>query len=176
MRNQPSASGPKPKPEVLQRLREITGKGQYWLAKVTGIDRSKISLIENGHIAPSPNELSAMVAALCAAELEVKAEFDRVSKEIDEEILGDQSEHEHAAVVLTRDDRALPEPPEPEVPALLTPEKAARFLNVGVATMVKLDIPYVSLRPGKDGSRPDIRNRRYRRQDVERFLQEGAIA
>jgi DNA-binding XRE family transcriptional regulator len=42
--------------ENLQKLREMTGRGQHWLAAATGIERSKLSLFENGRVEPSKEE------------------------------------------------------------------------------------------------------------------------
>jgi len=40
----------------IRELRALAGWSQYRLAAETGIERTRLSLIENRHIAPSPEE------------------------------------------------------------------------------------------------------------------------
>lgn len=63
----------------LKKLREMTGRGQYWLAQETGIERSRISLLENGRIAPTEEEKAALEKALLAAMRDNLAQFSRLS-------------------------------------------------------------------------------------------------
>jgi transcriptional regulator with XRE-family HTH domain len=48
----------------IRELRELAGLSQYRLAAATGIDRTRLSLFENGHAAPSAVELAAIEQVL----------------------------------------------------------------------------------------------------------------
>ena len=48
----------------LRRDRILIGWTQFELAKQTGVERSKLSLIENGHIQPTPAERDAIESAI----------------------------------------------------------------------------------------------------------------
>ncbi len=63
----------------LKELRELTGRGQYWLAQETGIERSKISLLENRRIAPTEEEKAALEKALLTAMRENLARYGRLT-------------------------------------------------------------------------------------------------
>jgi DNA-binding XRE family transcriptional regulator len=63
----------------LKKLRMMVGRGQFWLSEQTGIERTKISLIENGRIAASEKEKAALEKALLAAMRENVAQFTRLS-------------------------------------------------------------------------------------------------
>jgi hypothetical protein len=52
---------------------------QHWFAKQTGIERSKLSLMENRRLKPTREEESALEKALVAAMRENVAEFSRLS-------------------------------------------------------------------------------------------------
>ena len=55
------------KPNKIRELRETAACSQWDLAAQTGIDRSRVSLIECGHVEPSASELAAIEKALAAA-------------------------------------------------------------------------------------------------------------
>jgi DNA-binding XRE family transcriptional regulator len=63
----------------LKKLRTMAGRCQFWLSKETGIERSKISLLENGRIMASEQEKAAIEKALLAAMRENLAQFSRLS-------------------------------------------------------------------------------------------------
>lgn len=63
----------------LKKLRVMTGHGQYWLSKQTGIERSRISLLENLCVKASEEEIAAIEKALVAAMRENLAQFSRLS-------------------------------------------------------------------------------------------------
>lgn len=63
----------------LKKLRTMVGRGQYWLSKETGIERSRISLLENGRITATEEETAAIEKALLAAMRENVAQFSRLS-------------------------------------------------------------------------------------------------
>jgi hypothetical protein len=63
----------------LKKLRVMTGRGQYWLSKQTGIERSRLSLIENLRIEASESEIAAIEKALVAAMRENLAQFRKLS-------------------------------------------------------------------------------------------------
>jgi predicted transcriptional regulator len=63
----------------LKRLRTMVGRGQYWLAAVTGIERSRISLLENCHVQPTADEKAAIDKALIAAMRENLTQFRQLS-------------------------------------------------------------------------------------------------
>jgi hypothetical protein len=65
--------------KTLKRLRMLSGRGQYWLSKETGIERSRISLLENCRIEASAEETAAIEKALLAAMRENVAQFRRLS-------------------------------------------------------------------------------------------------
>jgi transcriptional regulator with XRE-family HTH domain len=48
----------------IRALRELAGLSQYRLAAVTGIERTRLSLFENNHIAPTVIEQAAIEKAL----------------------------------------------------------------------------------------------------------------
>jgi transcriptional regulator with XRE-family HTH domain len=48
----------------IRELRALAGWSQYRLAAATGIDRTRLSLFENGHVAPSAVELTAIETVL----------------------------------------------------------------------------------------------------------------
>ena len=56
----------------LQKLREQAGWSQFELAAATGIERTRLSLIENGHIVASAYERGVIRTALLA-EIAVRA-------------------------------------------------------------------------------------------------------
>jgi hypothetical protein len=63
----------------LRKLRMMTGRPQHWFAKQTGIERSKLSLMENRRLRPTREEETALEKALVAAMRENVAEFSRLS-------------------------------------------------------------------------------------------------
>ena len=65
--------------EHLKKLRTMVGRGQFWLSDQTGIERSRISLLENGRIKASEEEKAALEKALRAAMRENLAQFSRLS-------------------------------------------------------------------------------------------------
>lgn len=48
----------------LKVIREARGVSQWELSSMTGIDRSRLSLIENGHVEPTDEQLSRIREAL----------------------------------------------------------------------------------------------------------------
>jgi predicted transcriptional regulator len=63
----------------LKKLRTMIGRGQFWLADATGIERSRISLLENCHVQVTPEEKRAIEKALATAMRENLAEFNKLS-------------------------------------------------------------------------------------------------
>jgi hypothetical protein len=63
----------------LKKLRTMVGRGQYWLAAVTGIERSRISLLENCHVRPTVDERAAIDQALITAMRENLVQFRQLS-------------------------------------------------------------------------------------------------
>jgi DNA-binding XRE family transcriptional regulator len=63
----------------LKKLRVMTGRGQFWLAEETGIERTRISLLENGRVQASEKEKASIEKALLAAMRENIAQFSRLS-------------------------------------------------------------------------------------------------
>jgi hypothetical protein len=63
----------------LKRLRTMAGRGQYWLAEQTGIERSRLSLIENLRVNASRHEKAAIEKALLGAMRENVKQFSRLS-------------------------------------------------------------------------------------------------
>jgi DNA-binding XRE family transcriptional regulator len=63
----------------LKKLRATVGRGQYWLADQTGIERSRLSLIENGRVNANEQEKAAIEKALLVAIRENIAQFSRLS-------------------------------------------------------------------------------------------------
>jgi predicted transcriptional regulator len=63
----------------LKKLRTMVGRGQYWLSERTGIERSRISLLENGRVEVTAKEAAAIEKALLAAMRENVAQFSRLS-------------------------------------------------------------------------------------------------
>jgi DNA-binding XRE family transcriptional regulator len=63
----------------MKKLRAMTGRGQCWLAGQTGIERSRLSLIENGRVDATEHEKAAIEKALTAAMRENIAQFSRLS-------------------------------------------------------------------------------------------------
>jgi DNA-binding XRE family transcriptional regulator len=63
----------------LKKLRTMVGRGQYWLAEETGIERSRLSLIENGRVSVNEREKAAIEKALLVAMRENVAQFTRLS-------------------------------------------------------------------------------------------------
>ena len=63
----------------LKKLRTTVGRGQYWLSEETGIERSRISLLENGRLQPTEQETAAIEKALLGAMRENIAQFSRLS-------------------------------------------------------------------------------------------------
>lgn len=57
----------------------MVGRGQFWLADQTGIERSRISLLENERIKATPEEKAAIEKALTAAMRENCATFRRLT-------------------------------------------------------------------------------------------------
>lgn len=66
----------------LKELRTMVGRNQFWLSKETGIERSRISLMENGHIQPTAEETAAIKKALEAAMHDNVAQFSRHVREV----------------------------------------------------------------------------------------------
>jgi transcriptional regulator with XRE-family HTH domain len=56
----------------IKELRTLADFSQYKLAKKTGIDRTRLSLLENEHVAPSPEE-QATIERVLLAEIERRA-------------------------------------------------------------------------------------------------------
>lgn len=65
----------------LQRLRVMSGLGQFELHKKTGIDRSRLSLIECGHLEATADELSVIMAVIRRAHAEQVREFEQLARE-----------------------------------------------------------------------------------------------
>ena len=63
----------------LKRLRLMCGKNQFWLSAMTRIERSRISLLENGHVQPTAEEKELIGRALVRAMGENMREFTRLS-------------------------------------------------------------------------------------------------
>ncbi len=63
----------------LKKLRTMVGRGQYWLSEQTGIERSRISLLENGRVEVTAKEAAAIKKALESAMRENVAQFSRLS-------------------------------------------------------------------------------------------------
>jgi len=61
----------------LKQLRTLVGRGQFWLSKETGIERSRISLLENGRVQATAGETAAIKKALQTAMRGNVAEFSR---------------------------------------------------------------------------------------------------
>jgi predicted transcriptional regulator len=63
----------------LKKLRSMVGRGQYWLSEETGIERSRISLLENGRVRANEEEIAAIRKALESAMRENVAQFTKLS-------------------------------------------------------------------------------------------------
>jgi hypothetical protein len=63
----------------LKRLRRMAGRGQYWLAEQTGIERSRLSLVENLRVNATQQEKAAIEKALLCAMRENVKQFSRLS-------------------------------------------------------------------------------------------------
>jgi transcriptional regulator with XRE-family HTH domain len=63
----------------LQKLREMAGLGQFEVAREVGLDRSRLSLIENGHVEATPDELVAVMKVIRAAHRKLVQEFERIA-------------------------------------------------------------------------------------------------
>lgn len=66
------------KPKELQEARELAGLGQFEVGRQSGIERSKISCFENGHIEPTEKELSAILRVIRGAHRKVVQRFERL--------------------------------------------------------------------------------------------------
>jgi DNA-binding XRE family transcriptional regulator len=66
-------------PKNLQRLREMIGLTQYEVARLTGIDRARLSEIENGRVAPRPEEVPAILKAIRGAHQRQQKEFEQLA-------------------------------------------------------------------------------------------------
>jgi transcriptional regulator with XRE-family HTH domain len=62
----------------LRKFRTMLGLSQYELGKKAGIERSRISLLENGQIVASEKEKAALERALLAARRKNEAQFARL--------------------------------------------------------------------------------------------------
>ena len=71
-------------PKDLQRAREIAGLSQYQVSQKTGIDRARLSEIENSHVVAKPEELSAIHATLRTAHEKEAQEFTRLLENLQE--------------------------------------------------------------------------------------------
>lgn len=63
----------------LQALREMAGLSQIDVHKKTLIDRARISLIENGHVEATPEELAAIMSCIRGAFAKQVEEFERIA-------------------------------------------------------------------------------------------------
>jgi hypothetical protein len=63
----------------LKKLRTMAGRGQYWLAEQTGIERSRLSLIESLRVTATQQEKAAIEKALLGAMRENVRQFSRLS-------------------------------------------------------------------------------------------------
>ena len=63
----------------LKTMRALTGRSQFWLEEASGVERSRLSLIENRHIIPTAKERAAIERALLKAMSTNLAEFRRLS-------------------------------------------------------------------------------------------------
>ncbi len=52
---------------ALRKLRKLSGVTQYQLARLSGVERTRLSLAENGHIRLGISEYSAIRTALLSA-------------------------------------------------------------------------------------------------------------
>jgi transcriptional regulator with XRE-family HTH domain len=66
-------------PTNLRRLREMAGLSQYEIARELRCDRSRVSEIECGHLAPRPEELAAILKAVRAAHAKQQKEFEQLA-------------------------------------------------------------------------------------------------
>jgi predicted transcriptional regulator len=62
----------------IKELREHADCSQWQLSNATGIERSKISLMENGYVTPKPSELAAIEKVLLEEISRQKARLERV--------------------------------------------------------------------------------------------------
>jgi len=67
----------------LRALREAAGLSQYDVANTVGIDRSRLSAIENGHVPPRAEELGGILKALRTAHQKRMQEFERIAAGVD---------------------------------------------------------------------------------------------
>ncbi|MGA7220023.1 MAG: helix-turn-helix transcriptional regulator [Candidatus Sulfotelmatobacter sp.] len=63
----------------LQKLRQMAGLGQFEVHEKTGIERSRLSLIECGHVEARPEELSRIMGVIRAAHRRQVEEFERIA-------------------------------------------------------------------------------------------------
>ena len=63
----------------LQRLREMSGMTQYEISRETGIDRARVSEIENGRVVPRPEEVPAILKVIRAAHLKQQKKFEQLA-------------------------------------------------------------------------------------------------
>jgi transcriptional regulator with XRE-family HTH domain len=54
-------------PNRIRQLREMAGMSQCRLARLCGVDRTRLSLAENGHVDLRPDEYEAVEGSLLAA-------------------------------------------------------------------------------------------------------------
>jgi transcriptional regulator with XRE-family HTH domain len=52
---------------ALRKLRKLSGVTQYQLARLSGVERTRLSLAENGHIQLGTSEYKAIHAAILSA-------------------------------------------------------------------------------------------------------------
>ena len=64
--------------KTLRRLRRMVGLGQFELAVASRVERSKLSLFENGHAVPTVAEKAAIKKALEAAMQKNSSQFSRL--------------------------------------------------------------------------------------------------
>lgn len=86
----------------LRKLRHFAGWTQYKLSAEIGIDRTKLSLFENGHLAPRPDERGAIYKVLLTAIARRKEQFSAVLSHVEPELHPGEEEAVPAQTVLTR--------------------------------------------------------------------------
>lgn len=67
----------------LRRLRLLAGQSQFELAREAGVDRTRISLCENGHVFVSPDEGKRLARAVLSAMQRKMAQVEAAVAEIE---------------------------------------------------------------------------------------------
>jgi transcriptional regulator with XRE-family HTH domain len=65
----------------IRRLREMSGLSQYETAREAGLDRTRLSLVENGHVRLTEDEKSRLARVLTLAIRDRLAELKSVTSE-----------------------------------------------------------------------------------------------